>query len=394
MTFKTTPKNVTKLSKCEIFVFGSNILGEHTGGASLTAYKKFGAEWGIGFGPTGQCYAIPTMQGDIESIRPYVDKFIEYAKTHPNNRFLVTRLGCGYAGFSDDEMAPLFTDAFDLPNVHLPEKWRNIIFAPRFMDALFGSVSVNKSVEIPPVITEQDLIRLCDEYKYIIGAGIKTVSKPHIRIRYVIDNNRFGYANFGDFFFFGDDDLYVWTRKKEFEEYHNQDVVEGYFNDECTGRGFCHRVIFAGVKTPYYDSKGEPIFTGDVLKILTIGFDGKKDVSDKEFEDRSEILAFGTLGENTKDSSAAYCFPLDNHCITPEMVARWERIGTVFYQLDHNEKLIPITERCFEFQDIYHMGLDKEKKRIMARYTPNSDKEVWKYLALELIGCEEYKWRK
>lgn len=262
------------------------------------------------------------------------------------------------------------------------------------MDALFGWSSEKKSIEIPHAITEQDLARLCDEYKYIIGAGIRNVPKPDISIRYVIDNNRFGYANFGNFFFFGNDDLYVWTRDKEFKDDHNQDVVEGYFRDECIGRGFCHRVIFAGVRTPFHDSKGSPIFTGDVLKVMTKGLDDKRDVTDSDFEKYAEILAFGTLGENTEYSSATYCFPLDNHCIIPEMVARWERVGTVFYQIDWNDELIPITTRCFKFQDIYGQGLSKEDKLIMARYTPNFDKEVWKYHALEIIGCAEYNWRK
>ena len=96
---RITPENVTKLSKCEIFVFGSNLAGEHAGGAARLAYEKFGAEWGVGSGPTGRCYAIPTMQGGLESIRPYAEEFIEYAKKHPDNRFLLTRVGCGIAGF-------------------------------------------------------------------------------------------------------------------------------------------------------------------------------------------------------------------------------------------------------------------------------------------------------
>ena len=80
---KITPENVTKLSSCEIFVFGSNLAGEHLGGAAKFAYEEFGAEWGVGSGPTGRCYAIPTMHGDLESIRPYAEEFIRYAKEHP-----------------------------------------------------------------------------------------------------------------------------------------------------------------------------------------------------------------------------------------------------------------------------------------------------------------------
>ena len=68
----------------------------------------------------GQCYAIPTMQGGIETIRPYVDEFIEYAKQHPELLFRVTRIGCGIAGFTNEEIAPLFKAAFDMENVSLP----------------------------------------------------------------------------------------------------------------------------------------------------------------------------------------------------------------------------------------------------------------------------------
>ena len=77
-------------------------------------------QWGIGVGLTGQTYAIPTMQGGVETIKPYVDQFIEYAKEHQEKKFLVTRIGCGIAGFKDEEIAPLFMKATSLKNVYLP----------------------------------------------------------------------------------------------------------------------------------------------------------------------------------------------------------------------------------------------------------------------------------
>lgn len=118
---------IDKLADNEIFVFGSNLQGQHGGGAARTAYKHFGAEWGTGVGPTGQCYAIPTMHGDIEDIKPYVDQFIEYAKQNPEKMFLVTRIGCGIAGFRDEQMAPLFAEAVPLTNIYMPLKWMNIL---------------------------------------------------------------------------------------------------------------------------------------------------------------------------------------------------------------------------------------------------------------------------
>ena len=119
-----TPDYITRLEPNEIFVFGSNLAGFHGGGAARIAYEQFGAEWGVGVGRTGQCYAIPTMQGGVETIRPYVDDFIRYAEQHPELTFLVTQIGCGIAGFTDEQIAPLFTAARDLQNVALPDGWR------------------------------------------------------------------------------------------------------------------------------------------------------------------------------------------------------------------------------------------------------------------------------
>ena len=78
---------------------------------------------GVGVGITGRCYAIPTMQGGIETIKPYIDQFIDFAKQNPNWKFLVTRIGCGIAGFTDADIAPLFTEALKLDNVYLPKSF-------------------------------------------------------------------------------------------------------------------------------------------------------------------------------------------------------------------------------------------------------------------------------
>ncbi len=195
-------------------------------------------------------------------------------------------------------------------------------------------------------------------------------------------------------FFLGTSDLYVWTRDKDFEPKHNQDVVEEYFGDKCYGRGFCHRVIFAGVKTPYHDSNGEAIYTGDVLRVALGDINHSSENADEEFKRHGRVLAFGTLGENSNNWKARYAFCLDNHCITPDMVTRWERIGTVFYQLDWSEVPETIACRCDGFQDLFLQGPKLEDKLIMARYTPNFDQEIWKYHSLEILGVEEYNWRK
>ncbi len=120
---RTTPEFITELQPGEVFVFGSNLQGMHAGGAARIAYNNFGAIWGQGVGLQGQSYGIPTMQGGVETVRPYVNEFIQFAKDHPELTFLVTRIGCGIAGFTDAEMAPLFEKAHNIENVILPEGW-------------------------------------------------------------------------------------------------------------------------------------------------------------------------------------------------------------------------------------------------------------------------------
>ena len=122
-----TPERISNLNPNEIFVFGSNLAGMHGGGAAWIAYERFGAIMGQGVGLQGQSYAIPTMQGGVETIKPYVDEFIEFASKHPEYKFLVTKIGCGIAGFRVEEIAPLFAEAIDMDNVILPEDFVEVI---------------------------------------------------------------------------------------------------------------------------------------------------------------------------------------------------------------------------------------------------------------------------
>lgn len=118
-----TPNWISELKPNEIFVFGSNLSGAHGGGAARLAYNRFGAIWGQGVGLQGQSYGIPTMQGGVETIKPYVDEFIDFAAQHPEMKFLVTLIGCGIAGFTPEEIAPLFKDAIEIENIILPKEF-------------------------------------------------------------------------------------------------------------------------------------------------------------------------------------------------------------------------------------------------------------------------------
>jgi len=141
-----TPDYIDSLLSKQIFVFGSNILGYHTGGASKTARKKFSAVWGQAEGLQGQSYAIPVDYGkgvrNDEEVRAAVERFITFAKEHTDLFFLVTRVGCGTAGYHDEEIAQFFREALGLKNVSLPKSFVDAINSgkveydfERFLDA-------------------------------------------------------------------------------------------------------------------------------------------------------------------------------------------------------------------------------------------------------------------
>lgn len=126
-----TPENITELKENEIFVFGSNLIGRHGAGAALLA-RKWGAKIGYGRGPKGKTYAIPTKDGKLqtlplEHIQYHVHRFINYAKINRENVFLVTQIGCGLAGYSPEEIAPLFSLAVGIENISLPACFLKIL---------------------------------------------------------------------------------------------------------------------------------------------------------------------------------------------------------------------------------------------------------------------------
>jgi len=99
-----------------IFVFGSNLAGRHGKGAALTARRKYGAKYGQGVGRQGESYAIPTKDGLLRTlplsvINGYVEDFLEYARDNPHELFLVTKIGCGLAGYTSEQIAPMFRSA-------------------------------------------------------------------------------------------------------------------------------------------------------------------------------------------------------------------------------------------------------------------------------------------
>jgi len=113
-----------------IFVFGSNLAGRHGAGAAKDALEQYGAIYGQAEGRQGDSYAIPTKSSKLEPlplawINEHVQAFLIYATAHPKLAFQVTRIGCGLAGYRDEDIAPRFRDAPS--NCHLNPAWVEII---------------------------------------------------------------------------------------------------------------------------------------------------------------------------------------------------------------------------------------------------------------------------
>ena len=165
ITRKLSTEPIKELTRCEVFVFGSNLEGKHRGGSAGYACRHFGATYGQGVGPQGQCYAIPTMFETVGEMIPYVQEFIEYVKDHPMNRFLITRLGCGIAGFKDHQVAPLFYELRDVNNAVFALEWWLIFFD---IDMRLGRQE-EESPELNYGIDEEELVRLSRMYRQVLA---------------------------------------------------------------------------------------------------------------------------------------------------------------------------------------------------------------------------------
>lgn len=128
MTFgdRVTPEDIDILQPNQIFIFGSNMAGQHGGGAAKKAFDDFGAQWGIGEGLVNQTYAFPTLDAAyrrVSNTRLHASrlKLYECAERHPDKEFLLTKVGCGIAGFDEQKMKKLFANAPS--NIIKPEGW-------------------------------------------------------------------------------------------------------------------------------------------------------------------------------------------------------------------------------------------------------------------------------
>lgn len=136
MENRIIPDNITSLDDKEVFCFGSNESGFHGAGAARQAHIEFGALYKMGLGyyecSKGRTFAIPTKDWDIkqldkERVSFYIDRFIAFAESNPQLTFLVTNIGCGLAGYTPQEIAPMFYLAKDLPNVKFSKEFWEIL---------------------------------------------------------------------------------------------------------------------------------------------------------------------------------------------------------------------------------------------------------------------------
>lgn len=170
---RVSPRWITELKEDEIFVFGSDINGGHHGRAAKQALE-FGADNEKGEGPCGQSYAIPTTQPKtddeqakekrpIKDVKKSVRKFFKCAKKNKDKKFLVTPIGVGYAGFTIEEIAPMFAEALKLKNVYLPQAFIDELFDEEVLQNTPSEMipSVCKSVVDYPVALERQLSKYC-----------------------------------------------------------------------------------------------------------------------------------------------------------------------------------------------------------------------------------------
>jgi hypothetical protein len=132
---KYTPENITKLESNQVFVAATNLSGIHGAGSAKLAYQKFGLKWGFTSGLCGQVYAIPTKDRKIQFLLPIseieksVNKFLVCVQNNPNLEFLITRIGMGLANGKIEDIAPLFKDFINLPNVSIPKDFYDFIIS-------------------------------------------------------------------------------------------------------------------------------------------------------------------------------------------------------------------------------------------------------------------------
>lgn len=185
MTYHYHDENIIKaLAEDTVFVFGSNLAGQHTEGAAKTALDHFGAVKNVGRGWSGQSFAIPTMnehlqQMPLSQIQHYIDDFKIYTKNHPKTKYFITSIGCGTAGYKVEEIAPMFKGISH--NVIFPISFRPFVekalpkLRQEFLHILFNESIIDSAQENNAII---DTLNLNDSEKSLAKIIINTQMYP------------------------------------------------------------------------------------------------------------------------------------------------------------------------------------------------------------------------
>ena len=184
MTYHYHDESIVKnLAEDTIFVFGSNMAGQHAGGAARTALEHFGAMNGIGRGWAGQSFAIPTMnehlqQMPLSQIQHYVDDFKIYTKNHPKTKYFITSIGCGVAGYKVEEIAPMFKGISS--NVIFPISFRPFVekALPKLTSKLLHTIYRDSVIFAPSTDELVDVLALTDNEKSLAKIVLNTQMYP------------------------------------------------------------------------------------------------------------------------------------------------------------------------------------------------------------------------
>lgn len=135
---RITPENLTELSSRQRVSIGTNESGIHGAGIAQYAFDNWGLVWGQGFGPSGMCFGVPTKDWrigklDLGVIDSYISRYIQWMKATKYNH-LVTKVGCGLAGYTPNQIAPMFAECINMTNVWLPEEFIKVISNPMSWD--------------------------------------------------------------------------------------------------------------------------------------------------------------------------------------------------------------------------------------------------------------------
>lgn len=233
-------------------------------------------------------------------------------------------------------------------------------------------------VNLPKVITVEVLQELCSQNLPLIQF-CSTSFLSQIEIRYVIAANKFGYAYFGEFFFY-QGNLYVFETDEQYKDQHDAEAVMATFGDECRNLGYAHKVIFAGVRTPYKDFRGDYIYTGDAVMVDLLGL-------------RKENIH----GVRPLDFLNDYGCKLDNHSVLLSECRKIVRVGTVFFNLpkvEEEDMLHILEDRSRSMHNWYGGGPTGEENLLHVRFTPNFFDKEWHYKGMEIMRGEDFDWRK